>query len=165
MFALFTPGETIRRFVLSALESARRIRVMAFILTDPPILSALRRRHDAGVDVAGVYDPHGVAAVLRQVRRNPLQFWFLVDDRFVAAPSHPFDPAGEQDFLHNRLIVLDNTVITGSANFAADAIDNAENALVMRSPSLAATYAEYVETVAAAYRDQTSEAHNRTGAR
>jgi phosphatidylserine/phosphatidylglycerophosphate/cardiolipin synthase-like enzyme len=154
LLALFAPGDAIRRFVVSALASAECIRVMAFTLADPPILTALRRRREAGADIAGVYDPDGMAAVLRKAPRSALQFWFLIDEAFVAAPNHPFDSDGEQEVLHNRLLVIDDMVITGSASLVSEAFDHEQDALVIRSPSYAAIYRAYVETVAAAYRDR-----------
>ena len=148
----FAPGDAIRRSVVSALERAEHIRFMAFALTDPEILTALRRRHEAGADVGGVVDPYGTAAVLQRSPREAEALLFLVSEGVVAAPSSPFDGGREHEFLASKLFVLDDdTVLTGSANFTQDAWESAADLLVIRSPSLAAVYSHYVETVLGLY--------------
>jgi phosphatidylserine/phosphatidylglycerophosphate/cardiolipin synthase-like enzyme len=141
--ALFAPGSGMREEILAALEKATRIRIVAYALEDPTLLAVLRRRRDGGADIAGAYDAQEMAALLHSDRRDPRQFWFLLDDRFAAATG---------DRLHNRLIVADDTVITGSANFTAAACTSAENAVLIRSPTVAAGYYEYVAAVVSACR-------------
>jgi hypothetical protein len=110
----FSADGAAREAVLSALEHAARIRVLASAVEDPAVLEALR---SSRADVAGVYDPHG-----------------------RSLPG-----------LHNRLLVADDTVVTGPASFTAEPFDCAD-ILVIRSPSFADRYVEYVDAVAAAYR-------------
>jgi phosphatidylserine/phosphatidylglycerophosphate/cardiolipin synthase-like enzyme len=146
--AVFAPGDAIRSGIMSALTHATRVRVLAHGLEDPGLLSALRLRRDAGADVAGAYDAETMAALLAAERRDPRQFWFLADERFAAARG---------DVLHNRLVIADETVITGSANLATASSRYAENALVIRSPSIASSYREYAAAVIGACRREAYE--------
>ena len=44
--------------------------------------------------------------------------------------------------MHNKILVVDDTVITGSYNFSRSAQFNAENILFIDSARLAATYSD-----------------------
>ncbi len=46
--------------------------------------------------------------------------------------------------MHNKVMVLDNVVITGSYNFSRHAQRNAENLLLIQSSALAETYRNYI---------------------
>jgi len=166
---LFAPaaGEGIEDAIVAALRSARRIRVMAFLLSDPGILDALEPvAADPSFDIRGVYDPHGMQDVLRYSRQDGAHFWFLDDPRFVAAPSHAFSPGREQDFMHNKtLIVDDRLVFTGSYNFSENAEANDEVVLAIESGAVAAAYTDYFDALFSAYsvsgaaRTQSTAAH------
>jgi phosphatidylserine/phosphatidylglycerophosphate/cardiolipin synthase-like enzyme len=47
--------------------------------------------------------------------------------------------------MHNKVLVIDDTVITGSYNFSRSAEFNAENILFLESPPLAETYSHYID--------------------
>jgi phosphatidylserine/phosphatidylglycerophosphate/cardiolipin synthase-like enzyme len=90
--------------------------------------------------------------VLRYTKLDRSLFWFLRDPRFVAAPSHAFSAKREQDFMHNKtLIVGDDVVYTGSYNFSENAEANDEVSLKIVSAPLAAAYTDYCDTLFAAY--------------
>jgi phosphatidylserine/phosphatidylglycerophosphate/cardiolipin synthase-like enzyme len=146
-------GEGIEDTVIAALKGARRVRVLAFLISDPGILAALGAfRDDPAADIRGVYDPQGMADVLRYSRQDASAFWFLHDPRFVAAPSHAFDPGREQDFMHNKVLIIDDRlVIAGSYNFSENAEANDENLVVIESPEVAAAYTAYFDALHAAY--------------
>jgi phosphatidylserine/phosphatidylglycerophosphate/cardiolipin synthase-like enzyme len=121
-------------------------------LSDRRLVGALKRASDAGADIAGVYDPNGMAAVVHASHGDDRRFWFLRDPRFVPAPSHPFVPGAQQDFLHHKLVILNrNTVVTGSYNFSSQARHNAENVVVAESSAAAGRYLGYWHRLAAAY--------------
>lgn len=152
--ALFSPseGEVIEQRIIKALNGARRVRVMAFLMSDPGILGALRRFADARADIQGVIDPHGMQDVLRYRHADDPDYWFMRDPRFVAAPSHAFNPHTEQDFMHNKVMVLDDQlVVTGSFNFSENAELNDENMLILNSGQVAAAYISYFDRLYAAY--------------
>jgi phosphatidylserine/phosphatidylglycerophosphate/cardiolipin synthase-like enzyme len=162
---VFAPasGEGIEHTLASALASAKRVRILAFLISDPGILTALARfRDDPQLDIRGVYDPHGMQDVLRYSKQDQALFWFTHDPRFVAAPSHAFDPAHEQDFMHNKAVIIDDRVVyTGSYNFSENAEANDENVMTIESSAVAAAYTAYMEALFAAY---TSHAGHTTAA-
>jgi phosphatidylserine/phosphatidylglycerophosphate/cardiolipin synthase-like enzyme len=156
---LFAPaaGEAIEQQLAEALTGAirerKRIRLLAFLLSDPGLLQALAPlAHQPAFDIRGVYDPNGMQEVLRFTRLDRSLFWFLEDPRFVAAPSHAFSAKREQDFMHNKtLIVGDDLVFMGSYNFSENAEANDEVSLTIASAPLTAAYAAYCDTLFAAY--------------
>ncbi|WIG57840.1 MAG: hypothetical protein OJF49_000585 [Ktedonobacterales bacterium] len=147
-------GEQIEDSIVAALQRAKRVRILAFLISDPGILVALARfAGDPSLDIRGVFDPHGMQDVLRYSRLGEDRFWFVHDPRFVAAPSHAYHPAGEQDFMHNKVFIIDDRLVfTGSYNFSENAEANDENFLSIESPTLAAAYVQYFDTLYAAYR-------------
>lgn len=153
-------GEGIEDAIVRALRGAQKVRVLAFLISDPGILVALAPyATDRAFDIRGVYDPHGMQDVLRYTRQGRERFWFLHDPRFVAAPSHPFHPSGEQDFMHNKTLIIDDRlVLTGSYNFSENAEANDENLLAVESPALAAQYTQYFDRLYAAYGGAEGEA-------
>jgi phosphatidylserine/phosphatidylglycerophosphate/cardiolipin synthase-like enzyme len=156
---LFAPasGEAIERQLAQALTEAiqgrKRIRLLAFLLSDPGLLQALAPlANHPDFDIRGVYDPNGMQDVLRYTRLDRSLFWFLEDPRFVAAPSHAFSAKREQDFMHNKtLIVGDDVVFMGSYNFSENAEANDEVSLTIASAPLTAAYSAYCDTLFAAY--------------
>lgn len=152
--AQFAPqaGESIETDIVAALTDARKVRIAAFLLSDPGILQALSTLNQAGADLAGVYDPGGMADARRGSHQDPALFWFIGDPRFSAAPSHPYTPGREQDFMHDKVLVIDGrTVVTGSYNFSEHAETNAENTIILTSPALATAYQTYIDTLTSAY--------------
>jgi hypothetical protein len=150
-------GEAIEEQLAGALTEAilgrRRIRLLAFLLSDSGLLQALAPlAHQPDFDIRGVYDPNGMQDVLRYTKLDRSLFWFLRDPRFSAAPSHAFSGKREQDFMHNKtLIVGDDVIYTGSYNFSENAEANDEVSLKIVSAPLATAYAEYCDTLFAAY--------------
>lgn len=151
-------GEGIEQTLIGALRGARRIRVMAFLLSDAGVLEALAPyAADPKFDIRGIYDPHGMQDVLRYARQDGDQFWFLHDPRFIAAPSHAFVAGREQDFMHNKVLIVDDRIVfTGSYNFSENAEDNDENLLAIESPAVASAYTAYFEALASAYANSTA---------
>lgn len=155
MTPYFAPAarESIEDTIDAALKRAKKLRVLAFLISDPGTLDALAPyASDPNFDIRGVYDPNGMNDVLRYTKQDPARFWFTKDPRFVRAPTHAFSPAHEQDFMHNKVIIVDDSlVITGSYNFSENAELNDENLLAIQSPALAAAYTSYFDTLYAAY--------------
>ena len=151
----FAPAakEGIENAIDAALKRAKKLRVLAFLISDPGALDALAPyASDPNFDIRGVYDPNGMNDVLRYTKQDPARFWFTKDPRFVRAPTHAFSPAHEQDFMHNKVIIVDDSlVITGSYNFSENAEANDENVLAIQSPALATAYTAYFDTLYTAY--------------
>ncbi|HEX9414943.1 MAG TPA: phospholipase D-like domain-containing protein [Ktedonobacterales bacterium] len=150
----FTPavGEGIEKAIIQALNAARTVRVIAFLISDQGILDALARFQAPGADIRGVFDPGGMKDAMRYKRGSDASFWFVNDPRFVAAPSHPYHP-GENDFMHNKVMITDrHLVVTGSYNFSENAETNDENVLLIDNAAVADAYTGYFDTLYAAYQ-------------
>ena len=65
--------------------------------------------------------------------------------------SHRYAPQKPHDFMHNKVLIVDDTVITGSYNFSRSAQVNAENLLILDSPALADRYSDYLDGLLARY--------------
>jgi len=142
--------EGLEDTIVNALGGATRVRVLAFLISDPGILGALTAFKQPGFDVRGVLDPNGMKDALHGKTPDPVLYWFLKDKRFRKAPSHAFDPApgAEQDFMHNKVMIVgDRLVITGSYNFSENAEANDENLLLVESAQVAAAYNRYFDAV------------------
>jgi phosphatidylserine/phosphatidylglycerophosphate/cardiolipin synthase-like enzyme len=63
----------------------------------------------------------------------------------IGKNSTPYSPTGRHDFMHNKVLVIDDTVITGSYNFSRSAQFNAENILFIESAPLAESYSVYID--------------------
>jgi phosphatidylserine/phosphatidylglycerophosphate/cardiolipin synthase-like enzyme len=145
-------GEGVETAVASALKDSKRVRVLVFLISDPGILQALSNFQSASSDIRGVYDPNGMRDATRGSGKDPALFWFLNDKRFVPAPSKAFNPKGEQDFMHNKVMILDDSkVITGSYNFSEHAETNDENLMMIDSPKVAQAYTAYFNALYAKY--------------
>jgi phosphatidylserine/phosphatidylglycerophosphate/cardiolipin synthase-like enzyme len=147
-------GDGVGRAITAALRGARRVRIAAFLLSDAEILKALLPfAGDPHADIRGVYDPNGMKDVLRYTHQDPQLFWFLNDPRFCAAPSHGFVAGHEQDFMHNKVFVIeDQVVFTGSYNFSENARENDETVLALNSTAIAAAYTSYIERLYTIYK-------------
>lgn len=160
-------GEGIEQALIEAIRHARRIRIFAFLLGDPGILDALAPlASNHAFDIRGIYDPHGMQDVMRtggqahsghtgksaHAAPDDSRFWFVHDKRFIAAPTHGFAPGREQDFMHNKVMVIDDRMVfTGSYNFSENAEENDETLLAIDSPALAEAYTAYFDALEAAY--------------
>ncbi len=144
--------EGIETEVQSRLKGAKKIRVIAMLVSDPGILASLLALKKK--DIKGVLDPHEMKNVMKNKTADP-NFWFANGDpRFVAANSHAFNGTGDKnDFMHNKVMIVDDkVVITGSYNFSENAEANDENLLIFESAALAGAYNQYFNALFAQYQ-------------
>ncbi|MGZ3674752.1 MAG: phospholipase D-like domain-containing protein [Ktedonobacterales bacterium] len=145
-------GEAAENAVVAALQGAQKVRIMAFLISDLGILQTLKQLNDSGADISGVLDPGGMKDAMRGTHKDPALFWFVDDPRFAHAPSHPFSPHRENDFMHNKVMIVDDhRVLTGSYNFSENAEANDENMLQIDSAEIANAYTAYFETLFVVY--------------
>jgi phosphatidylserine/phosphatidylglycerophosphate/cardiolipin synthase-like enzyme len=155
----FAPGEgRATETAIAALVSGatRRIRVASMVLSSPKILQALLDQINAGLDVAGIYDGGEMDDVVVNWQSHPssaatLALWQKVQQHLVAKASVPFKANTIHDFMHNKIVVADDTVATGSFNLSKNATGNAENVLRIASADLAGQYAAYVDSLVRLY--------------
>jgi phosphatidylserine/phosphatidylglycerophosphate/cardiolipin synthase-like enzyme len=63
--------------------------------------------------------------------------------------------------MHNKVVLVDDTVITGSFNLSSSATQNAENVLMITDPALAEKYSAYIDELVARYSKNCSLLGNR----
>jgi phosphatidylserine/phosphatidylglycerophosphate/cardiolipin synthase-like enzyme len=157
----FAPGEgmAIDHEIAHRIGQARRrIKICSALINSGAILGALNDalKHQT-LEYGGVYDKTQMDGVLAQWKGQPSE-WKIAAFQQVAAPlsgkrSTPYTPGGVHDFMHNKIMVCDDTVITGSYNFSHSATENAENIIIARDPELAERYVAYVDGLTARYRN------------
>jgi phosphatidylserine/phosphatidylglycerophosphate/cardiolipin synthase-like enzyme len=104
------------------------------------------------VKVDGIYDRTQMADVFQQWAQVAQNRWKIpalqeVISRagLVGKNSTPYNPSARHDFMHNKILLVDDTVITGSYNFSRSAQYNAENILFIESAAAAARYSTYID--------------------
>ncbi len=158
----FTTGqgevETIEKVVAAALQGAKKLRMITMLTSDPGILKSIAAFEPKGRNIMGVLDPNEMKQVMHPARgsskTDPKLFWFANgDERFLAAPSHAYHAGDSNDFMHNKVMIIDDkTVITGSYNFSESAESNDENLLVIESQDVALAYSTYFDELFARYK-------------
>lgn len=160
---LFSPcrGTTIDEDVATRVNAARRrIRICSMLLNSGTLLAALCEQLDEErVPMSGVYDRTQQADVLKDWEAVPKNHWkipaieYLVNSiPLVGKNSRRYAPDTPHDFMHSKVLLLDDTVLTGSYNFSRSATLNAENILMIESPALAEEYSAYVDHLIAKYQ-------------
>ena len=126
----FAPEDEVVPAMIDAISGAEEsIRFMAFSFTLDDVGQALLARAVEGVDVAGIFETTG-----SETRFSELTPLFCAGLE-VRQDGNPF-------VLHHKVFIIDNdTVITGSFNFSANATDsNDENLIIIQDADLAAQY-------------------------
>jgi phosphatidylserine/phosphatidylglycerophosphate/cardiolipin synthase-like enzyme len=154
--AMFSPGcgLEIDSEVAKRIRSAqRRVRICSLLINSGTLISALGDLlHGGRVAVDGIYDRTQMADVYRQWQDVPQNRWkidalkdIISRAGLIGKNSTPYTPSGRHDFMHNKVLVVDDSVITGSYNFSRSAQFNAENILFIESAPLAEAYSVYID--------------------
>jgi phosphatidylserine/phosphatidylglycerophosphate/cardiolipin synthase-like enzyme len=158
----FAPEQSpaIIKEIVGAIATARqRVLVASVVLSSGPILAALSEAIDRGMSCAGIYDGPQMDQVRRQwqaahVGADKINTWDKVARHLVRKNSLPYDrnkPHQPHNFMHNKLVIADDVVVTGSFNLSNHAMGNAENVLLIRDASIASRYEAYVRELMAKY--------------
>ena len=154
----FAPGQgdAIDHAIARLIHDARRrLLVGSMLLTSGPILRALADTMSRVAEYGGIYDRTQMDGVLAQWRDGPSNWKEPVFEQVVAPlagkRSTPYTPGGRHDFMHNKILVIDDAVVTGSYNLSHSATQNAENCLVIHDPGLTDLYAAYLDGLARRY--------------
>jgi phosphatidylserine/phosphatidylglycerophosphate/cardiolipin synthase-like enzyme len=158
----FTPGESaavLKEIVGAIAAASNRLYVASVVLSSGPILAALSEAIDRGLPLGGLYDGPQMDQVERQwkaanVGADKVNTWQKVARHLVRKNSIPFDRQNQSqphNFMHNKLVVADQIVVTGSFNLSNHAMGNAENVLLIRDAQFAEFYAKYIQRLMASY--------------
>jgi phosphatidylserine/phosphatidylglycerophosphate/cardiolipin synthase-like enzyme len=137
----------------------RRVRICSLLINSGTLISELGDllRGDR-VAVDGIYDGTQMAEVYLQWQDVPQNRWkigalkdIIARAGLIGKNSTPYTPTGRHDFMHNKVLVIDDTVITGSYNFSRSAQFNAENILFIESAPLADAYSVYIDRLKRKY--------------
>jgi len=161
---MFSPGcgQEIDSEIAQRVRAARRrVRICSLLINSGTLIGELVNLLRASrVKVDGIYDRTQMEEVYRQWQDVPSNRWKIgalsdITERagLVGKNSTPYTPTSTHDFMHNKVLVIDDTVITGSYNFSRSAEFNAENILFIESPPLAETYSAYIDHLIQKYRD------------
>ena len=160
----FSPGQGqhINEWVARRVRDAqRRVVICSMLFTSSKLLNALLEQLERGqIELWGVIDETQMAGVLHQWRGNPQLAWkidavrrIVAGARLVGKRSVPYSPGQRHNFMHNKLLIVDNVVITGSYNLSHNAQGNAENMLAIANAAFAADAIAYADALARRYED------------
>src|SRR5229473_818817 len=153
---MFSPGcglEIDSEIARRVRAAQRRVRICSLLINSGTLISELGNLLQRGtVKVDGIYDRTQMADVYRQWQEVPSNRWkigalqeIVERAQLVGKNSTPYTPTSTHDFMHNKVLVIDDTVITGSYNFSRSAEFNAENILFIDSAPLAERYSAYID--------------------
>ena len=153
---LFSPGRgaDIDSEIASRVRAARRrVRICSLLINSGTLIGELQNLlRGSRVTVDGIYDRTQMADVYRQWQEVPTNRWkipalseIVARANLIGKDSTPYSPTGRHDYMHDKILVIDDTVITGSYNFSRSAQFNAENILFIESKALAETYSSYID--------------------
>jgi len=160
---MFSPGlghEIDSEIARRVREAKGRVRICSLLINSGTLISELGNLLQRGtVAVDGIYDRTQMADVYKQWQEVPSNRWKIGALQEIVARAHlvgknstPYTPTSVHDFMHNKVLVVDDTVITGSYNFSRSAEFNAENILFIDSAPLAETYSHYIDHLIQKYR-------------
>ena len=159
---MFSPGcglEIDSEIAKRVRAAQRRVRICSLLINSGTLIAELGNLLRAGrVAVDGIYDRTQMAQVYVQWQEVPQNRWktgalkdIIARASLVGKNSTPYTPTGRHDYMHNKVLVIDDTVITGSYNFSRRAQLNAENILFIESAPLANTYSAYIDHLKSKY--------------
>jgi phosphatidylserine/phosphatidylglycerophosphate/cardiolipin synthase-like enzyme len=158
----FAPKQSpaIVKEIVGAIASAReRLFVASGVVSSGPILAALSEAIDRGMRLGGLYDGPQMDLVRRQWRAahvgaDKINTWDKVADHLVRKNSIPYNrnrPQQPHNFMHNKLVIADDLVVTGSFNLSNHAMGNAEDVLFIHDAGIASAYTTYLEQLEVRY--------------
>jgi len=159
---MFSPGcglEIDSEIARHARAAQRRVRICSLLINSGTLIGELGNLLRGGqVAVDGIYDRTQMEEGYLQWQEVPQNRWkisalkeIIMRAGLVGKNSAPYTPSGPHNFMHNKVLVIDDTVITGSYNFSRSAQFNAENILFIESTPLAEAYSAYIDRLVKKY--------------
>jgi phosphatidylserine/phosphatidylglycerophosphate/cardiolipin synthase-like enzyme len=135
----------------------RRLKILSPVVTSGAILGTLTELigHER-LQVAGAYDATQMEQVKGQwaavaSNRWKIPAWDAIAPHLSGKVSTPFAPGSVHDYMHAKVLVVDDEVITGSYNLSRHGEVNAENVLHITDEPTAVRFAAFADRVAARY--------------
>ncbi|MHB8588605.1 MAG: phospholipase D-like domain-containing protein [Candidatus Dormibacteraceae bacterium] len=158
----FCPGgamKLVHAMARSISSAQKRIRICSPVITSGPILGTLAEVcENPGIKIAGVYDATQMDEVQHQWASQGTASWKITAfhsivsaARFGSKRSTPYAKGTVHDFMHAKILVVDDYVYTGSFNLSHSGEMNAENVVQIHSAAVAEMCAAYIDRVAARY--------------
>jgi phosphatidylserine/phosphatidylglycerophosphate/cardiolipin synthase-like enzyme len=155
----FSPGrgKQMDQRIAAEISAARsRIKVSSMVLSSATVLGALADAvtHKQVAQFGGIYDGPETLGALKNATGGTPGLFAEIEPNLVKKASRAFDPAqpdADYNYMHNKIVVCDDTVVTGSFNFSRNATMNAENLLVIRSKAWADRYSDYIDALVKIY--------------
>ncbi|MBV9595027.1 MAG: hypothetical protein JO147_14665 [Actinobacteria bacterium] len=164
----FAPGggSTIDAGLAAAVRAATdHVVIASMVLTSRTVLDALAQAVAREISISGIYDGGQMDPIERQWEKSEnsasvLADWRTVKPHLAVKQSTPYTPDGPHDFMHDKILVTDGRLATGSYNFSGNAEKNAENQLqIAEDDELVREYTTYIAQIAAAYAPAASGHH------
>ncbi len=110
----------------------------------------------SGTPVTGIYDAGQMDPIVAQWKASAGDAQVVADFEAVAAHlsakhSTPYSATGLHNFMHDKILLTEAEIATGSYNFSANAERNAENQVRFTDPAVLADYTAYLGAITAAY--------------
>ena len=163
----FAPGGGLAidaGLVAAVTGATKRVVIATMVLTSLRVLDALVAAITRGVPVTGIYDSGQMTPIEKEWTKSrsaasaaALAAWTTIKPNLVAKRSTPYQPTSPHDFMHDKILITDEELFTGSYNFSANAEKNAENQLnIQANVTLIEHYVDYIAAITAAYRQTRS---------
>ncbi len=143
----FSPEDDFAQRLITLIEGAReRIDFLAFAFTSQEIADALLAKKAQGLPVHGVIDEKQ-----NSYQKSSQYEWLKKGGIEVYLDANSFT-------MHNKVMIIDDTVVTGSYNFTQKANDtNNENSIVVHNALLAERYRKEFEKIFSLAKEKNQE--------
>lgn len=172
----FAPGQgrQVDSDIAALISGAReRLYIASMVLSSPYIIGAIGQAMDQVSEFGGIYDASFMDTIKKQWAKGALSArstkakarsgatsqaklagFEAIEKHMHAKHSIHYnkDKKGlPHNFMHDKLAVADDALVTGSFNFSSNAERNAENILIIHDKGLADQYASYVKELMKMY--------------
>ena len=172
----FAPGEgtKVEGRIADVIGGAtNRLYIASMDISSGKILRSILHAMSDVQDFGGIYDAGSMAGVVAQwgkakanTKAKPgtkaklatfssaekLDMWHKLSPHLHAKGSIKYQDKAPHNFMHDKVAVADDTVVTGSFNFSNNAMKNAENILVIKNAALADQYVSYIQGLLKRYK-------------